>query len=88
MDQNTIYAVIVTTITVLGSTSAFKFYEKRIISKEKSDNFMKDECRDRITKLEALLEKSDLAKEQMRKEILELTKEVSELRVKVEFLQN
>jgi hypothetical protein len=88
MDQNTIYAVIVTTITVLGSTSAFKFYERRIISKEKSDNFMKDECRDRITKLEALLEKSDLAKEQMRKEILELTKEVSELRVKVEFLQN
>jgi lipoate-protein ligase A len=88
MDQNTIYAVIVTTITVLGSTSAFKFYERRIISKEKSDNFMKDECRDRITKLEALLEKSDIAKEQMRKEILELTKEVSELRVKVEFLQN
>lgn len=48
---------------------------------------MKDECRERIAKLEVLLEKSSKEKDEMRQEILKLTGEVSELRVKVDFLQ-
>jgi predicted RNase H-like nuclease (RuvC/YqgF family) len=71
----------------LGSTGAWRFYEKRAINKEKSENFMKDECRERIVKLEVLLERSSKEKDEMRQEILKLTSEVSELRVKVDFFQ-
>ena len=87
MEVTSIYTAIITVVTVLGSASAWRFYEKRATAKEKSDNFMKDDCRERITKLEVLLEKSSVEKDQMRQEILKLTSQVSELRVKVEFLE-
>lgn len=87
MDTASIYTVLITAFTILGSTSAWRFYEKRAISREKSENFMKDECRERIAKLEVLLENSSKEKDDMRREVLKLTSEVSELRVKVDFLQ-
>lgn len=87
MEQNSLYTVLVTLFTVLTSGAAWRFYEKRATSKEKSENFMKDECRERITKLEILLEKSAKEKDQMRDEILALTSLVSELKVKVEYLE-
>lgn len=88
MDINSLYTVIITVVTVLGSTSAWRFYEKRAMSKERTENFMKDDCRERISKLELLLEKSSVEKNDMRDKILELTREVAELRVKVEFLED
>lgn len=87
MDTNSIYTVLITIVTVLGSTSAWRFYEKRAISKEREENFLKDDCRERIIKLEALLEKSSKEKDDMRSTILTLSSQVSELRVKVEFLE-
>ena len=48
---------------------------------------MKDECRERIAKLEALLERSSEEKDEMRSTILSLSSQVSELRVKVEYLE-
>lgn len=87
MEAQSIYTVLITIITVLGSASAWRYYEKRAIAKEKAENFMKDECRERIAKLEVLLEKSSIEKDEMRQEILKLTSQVSELRVKVEFLE-
>lgn len=87
MGPETIYTVIITALTLLGSASAWRFYDKRAMAKEKAENFMKDECRERIAKLEVLLEKSSKEKDEMRQEILKLTSEVSELRVKVEFLE-
>jgi hypothetical protein len=86
MEQESILTVIITALTLLGSASAWRYYEKRAISKEKSENFMKDECRERIAKLEVLLEKSSEEKDEMRKQILILTALVAELKVKVEFL--
>lgn len=88
MDINSLYTVIITVVTVLGSASAWRFYEKRAMSKERTENFMKDDCRERISKLELLLEKSSIEKNDMRDKILELTREVAELRVKVEFLED
>lgn len=87
MGTETIYTVIITALTLLGSASAWRFYDKRAMAKEKAENFMKDECRERIAKLEVLLEKSSKEKDDMRQEILKLTSQVSELRVKVEFLE-
>lgn len=87
MDVNSIYTIIITAITVLGSASAWRFYDKRALTREKAENFMKDDCRDRILKLEALLESSSKEKDVMREQILKLTGLVAELSVKVGFLE-
>lgn len=87
MDTNSISTVLITAITVLGSARAWSYYEKRALLKERSDNYMKDDCRDRISKLEQLLEKSSSEKDEMRTTILNLSSQVAELRVKVEYLE-
>jgi hypothetical protein len=38
MEVTSIYTAIITVVTVLGSASAWRFYEKRATAKEKSDN--------------------------------------------------
>lgn len=81
-----IYSVLITAITVLGGTGAWRYYEKRSIAKDRDDEFIKHDCKDRIAKLEALLEQSSKEKDDLRNMVLALTKEVAALSVKVEFL--
>jgi hypothetical protein len=81
-----LYSVLITAITVLGGTTAFRFYEKRAMRKEKDDEFIRHDCKDRISKLEALLIAAGKEKDDLRNMILALTKEVAALTVKVEFL--
>lgn len=76
-----------TAITVLGSTSAWRYYERRALKKERDDEIIRKDCTDRISKLEVLLSESSKEKDEMRKTILKLTEQVSALAVKVEFLQ-
>ena len=87
MGQESFWTVLITAITVLGSASAWRFYEKGAEKKERDDDFIRHDCRDRITKLEALLTSSSQEKDNMRVTILELTEKVAQLTVKVEFLQ-
>ena len=86
MENSNLWTVLITAITVLGSTSAFRYYEKRALHKERDDDFIRHDCKDRISKLEALLEESAKEKDEMRNLILKLTAEVAELRIKVEYL--
>jgi len=86
MNEN-IYTVLMTAITVLGSATAFRYYEKRSMRKERDDEFIRHDCKDRIAKLEALLVESSREKEELRKMVLELTREVAALRTKVEFFE-
>jgi peptidoglycan hydrolase CwlO-like protein len=88
MENSNLWTVLLTAITVLGSTSAFRYYEKRALHKERDDDFIRHDCKDRISKLEALLEESSREKDDLRNLILKLTSEVAELRTKVEFLSN
>ena len=81
-----IYSVLITAISVLGGTTAFRFYEKRAMRKERDDEFIRHDCKDRIAKLEALLAQSAKEKDEMRNMILDLTKQVAALSVKVEYL--
>jgi hypothetical protein len=85
MDSN-IWTAVITAVTVLGSTQAFRYYERRAMHKERDEDFIRHDCKDRIAKLEALLEDAKDEKEEMRNLILKLTAEVAELRTKVEFL--
>lgn len=84
---NSAYSIIIAVITILGSAAAWKYYENRAKEKRDDYNFIKLDCRDRITKLEVLLERSSVEKDDMRKIILDLTSQVAELRVKVDFLE-
>ena len=86
MDNQNIYSVLITLVTVLGGASAWRFYEKRALHKERDDDFIRHDCKDRISKLEALLEQSSKEKDDLRGMVLALTKEVAALSVKVEFL--
>jgi hypothetical protein len=87
MTNDSVWTVLITVITVLGSASAWRFYEKRAMRKERDEEFIRHDCRDRIAKLEALLQESSREKDDMRSTILLLTEKVSALTVKVEFLQ-
>ncbi len=80
------YSVIITAITVLGGTGAWRYYEKRAINKERDDEFIRHDCKDRISKLEGLLEAAGREKDELRNMVLALTKEVAALGVKVEYL--
>ena len=80
------YSVLIAVVSVLGSAAAFRFYEKRALNKERDDDFIRHDCKDRIAKLEALLVQSATEKDELRKMVLELTREVAALSVKVEYL--
>ena len=85
MDNN-IYSVLITAITVLGSAAAFRFYEKKSMRKERDEEFIRHDCRDRIAKLEALLVASSKEKDELRKMVLDMTAQVAALTVKVDYL--
>jgi hypothetical protein len=87
MENQSVWAVVATLITVLGSSAAWRFYEKRAMQRDRDEDFIRHDCRDRIAKLEALLIASSQEKDNMRQTILELTEKVAQLTVKVEFLQ-
>ena len=88
MENSNLWSVLITAITVLGGSTAFRYYEKRAMHRERDDDFIRHDCKDRISKLEALLEESSKEKDEMRSLILKLTSEVAELRVKVEYLNH
>ena len=78
-----VWAVVVTLITVLGSTAAWRYYEKRAMQRDKDEDFIRNDCRDRIGKLEALLLSSSQEKDSMRQTILDLTEKVAQLQLKL-----
>lgn len=87
MEMNNIYSVLMTAITTLGGAAAWRYYERRAEKKERDEDWVKSDCKDRISKLEALLELSSKEKEQMRSQILELSTMVAKLQTQIEFLQ-
>lgn len=85
MDAN-VYTVLMTAITTLGGAAAWRFYEKRAAKKEDDDRFIRHDCQSRISKLEALLQKSSEEKDELRAQILVLTAEVAKLQTEIKFL--
>jgi hypothetical protein len=84
--MDNLYSVLITAITVLGGTTAFRFYERRSMRKERDDEFIRHDCKDRIAKLEVLLERSSIEKDEMRQQILTLVAEVASLRTELKYL--
>jgi len=87
MDAN-VYTVLMTAITTLGGAAAWRFYEKRASKKEEDERFIRHDCQSRISKLEALLQKSSEEKDELRAQILVLTAEVAKLQTEIKFLMD
>ena len=68
--MDNVWSVSVTVITVLGSAAAFRFYEKKSMRKERDEEFIRHDCKDRIAKLEALLSASSKEKDELRALVL------------------
>ena len=85
--NDSVYSVLITLVTVLGGSAAWKYYEKRAENRERDEEFIRVDCKDRIAKLETLLEQSSREKDELRNMILDLTRQVAELRITVEFLR-
>lgn len=92
--MDNIATIIGTLATVLFSAGAWQFYEKRMKMKSEENkadrseqNMYRDDLKQRVKRLEQLLADSADEKDAMRAQILALTQEVSELRVKVTFLE-
>ena len=85
--MESIYTVIIALITVMGSAGAWKYYERKAELRKDEENFIKTDCRDRISKLEHLLTQSSKEKDDLRDTVLQLTREVAALHVKVDFLE-
>lgn len=93
MEQQ-VYTIIITLLTVLTSTAAWKFYERKLNLKAKKEEnntldgrLFRDDLRERIVKLETLLVESSKEKDKMRENIIILTAQVSKLEVEVDFLR-
>jgi len=80
------WSVLITAITVLGGTSAFRYYERRAVNRERDDEFIRHDCKDRIAKLETLLATSSIEKDEMRAQLFELVAEVAALRTEIKYL--
>ena len=81
-----IYSVIITALTVLSGTGAWRYYEKRANKKDDDDRYIRLDCQTRITKLEVLLERSSDEKNEMRELIVSLTAQVARLETEVKYL--
>ena len=88
--------IIITIIGVLGSGAAWKFlesrrklraYERQSINENSDGVQYRDDLKNRVINLESLLATSATQKDELMDTVLKLTAQVSELNVKVDFLE-
>ena len=88
--------IIITVVSVAGTAGVWQFLQARLKIKsderkselENNDGVQyRDDLKNRVRNLEALLAASSDEKDELRDQVLALTQEVSALRVKVEYLE-
>tara|TARA_B110000196_G_scaffold11204_1_gene9265 strand:- start:1142 stop:1450 length:309 start_codon:yes stop_codon:yes gene_type:complete len=89
-----ISTIVITALTVLGSSEAFKYYKDRMKLKHSAKNKKLDsdqaynkDLKERVHQMEGMLLQCVQAKEDMQKMVLGLTSEVSTLRERVVHLE-
>ncbi len=94
MEQYT--QIVVTIVGVLGSASIWKYLEARLKAKSESKKVelenndgvqYRDDLKNRVRNLEAMLANSSDEKDELRKQVLDLVAEVHSLRVEVDYLK-
>lgn len=88
--------IIITVVSVAGTAGIWQFLQARLkVKSEERRSELKnndgvqyrDDLKNRVRNLEALLASSSDEKDELRDQVLALTQEVSALRVKVEYLE-
>ena len=92
MTSQNFISVVITAITVLGSTAAF--YEKRLKLQSQSDqeemkqqHLFRDDLRERVAVLESKLETSYKEREELQTELRKLSEATAAMRVEIDFLR-
>lgn len=93
MDSSLI-TIVVTAITVLGSTGAWQFYQNRLKLKREAERedrgeqaLFRDDLRERVAVLEQKLDESYAEKEKVQKELTDVLQTLAEYKVRLEFLE-
>lgn len=94
MTSQNFVSVMITAITVLGSTAAWSFYEKRMKLRfqedredERQQHLFRDDLRERVAILESKLETSYKEREELQTEIRKLSEATAAMRVEIDFLR-
>lgn len=94
MTSQNFISVMITAITVLGSTAAWSFYEKRMKLRfqedredERQQHLFRDDLRERVAVLESKLETSYKEREELQTEIRKLSEATAAMRVEIDFLR-
>ena len=94
MTSQNFISVMITAITVLGSTAAWSFYEKRMKLRfqedredERQQHLFRDDLRERVAILESKLETSYKEREELQTEIIKLSEATAAMRVEIDFLR-
>jgi chromosome segregation ATPase len=94
MNPQSLVSVLITAITVLGSTAAWSFYEKRLKlqhqnerEEERQQHLFRDDLRERVAVLEAKLESSYREREELQSELRKLSEATAAMRVEIDFLR-
>ena len=94
MDWEILASIVVTAITVLGSSEAFKYYKSKLSLRHKKDSMQMEidreytmDLKDRVSRLEGWLEEAGKEKDDLRITVVSLTAEVATLRERVKFLE-
>jgi len=92
--NDTIYTVIITALTVLSSSAAWRFYEKWLAMKAKAQDdatrthhLFREDLQSRVDLLETKLTDSEKDKATLQEEIRKLSEVTAALKVEVEFLR-
>lgn len=62
MQPESIYAVIITLVTVLGSAGAWRYYEKRAQERKEDEDYIKDDCAKRIDRFRTIIREECIRK--------------------------
>jgi peptidoglycan hydrolase CwlO-like protein len=89
-----IYTVIITLITVLGSTAGWKFFEKRLTvnaqearDEERQKHLYRDDLRERVAVLESKLDEAHKDRDELMSKIIKMSESLAAMKVEIEFLR-
>ncbi len=94
MNWDDLGPILIAIITALTSTTAWRFYDKRLSASDKKQedtqeqiNMFRDNLRERVAVLESKLEQSHSERNELQQRILKLAEATAAMRVEIDFLR-
>ncbi len=94
MEADNIASIIITALTIFGSTAAWNYYEKRMKLRQEEhreevvqQNMFRDDLRERVAVLESKLETAYKEREELQSELRKLAESTAAMRVEIDFLR-